>query len=284
MQTKLLRTLQEGTILRLGAKREISVNTRLVAATNRDLEHEVQLGAFREDLFYRLNVIPIRLPTLRERREDIRELAIHFLSRFNQANQRNVNLSAKGFERLQAYDWPGNIRELGNLIERVVLLGDKPILDDGDIERFLPSLQHNKPNRPASFYSGSSSMPASARSLIATGTISGLLSGMLGAGGGFVIVPALTRNSNLPIHSVFATSLAVITLVSISGVVAASVQGGVAWNIAIPFGTGAIVALLLGRLLTKRLQSNSLLQAFSVVSSVVAMALFAKGCGWGILK
>lgn len=138
MQTKLLRTLQEGTIVRLGGKREVHIDARLVAATNRDLAHEVTLGAFREDLFYRLNVIPIRLPALRERSSDVHELAIHFLNRFNQANQRNVNLSPGALQRLQAHAWPGNIRELANLIERMVLLGDKSVLEAADIERFLP--------------------------------------------------------------------------------------------------------------------------------------------------
>ena len=138
MQTKLLRTLQEGTIVRLGGKREVHIDARLVAATNRDLAHEVTLGAFREDLFYRLNVIPIRLPALRERSADVHELAIHFLNRFNQANQRNVNLSPGALQRLQAHAWPGNIRELANLIERMVLLGDKSVLEAADIERFLP--------------------------------------------------------------------------------------------------------------------------------------------------
>lgn len=149
MQSKLLRTLQEGTVVRLGAKREIDIDARLVVATNRDLEHEVALGAFREDLFYRLNVIPIRLPSLRERNADIRELAILFLSRFNQTNQRNVNLSASGFERLQTHGWPGNIRELANLIERVVLLSDKRVLDAVDIERFLPSASGRDRFRPS---------------------------------------------------------------------------------------------------------------------------------------
>lgn len=138
MQTKLLRTLQEGIIVRLGGKREVRIDARLVAATNRDLAHEVALGAFREDLYYRLNVIPIRLPALRERSTDIHELAIHFLNRFNQENQRNVNLSSSALHRLQAHPWPGNIRELANLIERMVLLGDKTVLDAVDIERFLP--------------------------------------------------------------------------------------------------------------------------------------------------
>lgn len=139
MQTKLLRTLQEGTITRLGGKSEIRVDVRLVAATNRDLQGEVARGTFRQDLFYRLNVIPIRLPTLAERREDIRELALHFINHTNQVNQRNVNLSAGALARLQAYSWPGNIRELTNLIERIVLLAQKPLLDVTDIEAFLPA-------------------------------------------------------------------------------------------------------------------------------------------------
>ncbi|WP_425319734.1 sigma 54-interacting transcriptional regulator [Malikia spinosa] len=138
MQTKLLRTLQEGTLVRLGGKRELRIDVRLVAATNRDLAHEVALGAFREDLYYRLNVIPIQLPALRERSTDIHALAIHFLNRFNQENQRNVNLSSSALHRLQAHSWPGNIRELANLIERMVLLGDKAVLEAVDIERFLP--------------------------------------------------------------------------------------------------------------------------------------------------
>jgi Nif-specific regulatory protein len=138
MQTKLLRTLQEGTIVRLGGKREIKVDVRLVAATHRDLETEVSNGTFRRDLFYRLNVIPIRLPSLRERREDIHTLAIHFVNRANQANQRNVHLSSAALTRLENHRWPGNIRELGNVIERIVLLADSPLVSAAELERFLP--------------------------------------------------------------------------------------------------------------------------------------------------
>jgi Nif-specific regulatory protein len=138
MQTKLLRTLQEGTVVRLGGQREVAVDVRLVAATHRDLDHEVRAGRFRRDLYYRLNVIPIRLPALRERREDIATLALHFVSRANQAHQRNVHLSASALERLAAHDWPGNIRELGNVIERLVLLADHPAVSAADLERFLP--------------------------------------------------------------------------------------------------------------------------------------------------
>ncbi|GGC11607.1 Nif-specific regulatory protein [Oxalicibacterium flavum] len=138
LQTKLLRTLQEGTIVRLGGKREIAVDVRLVAATNRDLAAEVARGAFRRDLFYRLNVIPIRLPSLAERREDIRALALHFLNRTNQANQRNVHLSGAALDVLEAQPWPGNIRELSNTIERLVLLTDQPVVSADEVTRLLP--------------------------------------------------------------------------------------------------------------------------------------------------
>jgi Nif-specific regulatory protein len=139
MQSKLLRTLQEGTLVRLGGKRELRVNVRLVAATNRDLAREVDAGRFRQDLYYRLNVIPIRLPSLRERVEDIRALVLHFVSRANQAHQRNVYLSTEALQRLEAHAWPGNIRELGNLIERVVLLADHTHITAHELERFMPS-------------------------------------------------------------------------------------------------------------------------------------------------
>lgn len=138
MQSKLLRTLQEGTLVRLGGTREQKVNVRLVAATNRDLARDVQAGQFRQDLYYRLNVIPIRLPSLRERREDIRALALHFVNRANQAHERNVHLAPEAMARLEAHDWPGNIRELGNLIERLVLLTDHTRVTAVALERFMP--------------------------------------------------------------------------------------------------------------------------------------------------
>ncbi|SDD67748.1 sigma-54 interaction domain-containing protein [Paraburkholderia lycopersici] len=153
MQGKLLRTLQEGTITRLGGKREIRVDVRLVAATNRSLEIDVANGQFRQDLYYRLNVIPIRLPSLAERKGDIRALALHFLSRANQANQRNVNLAPDALARLEAHPWPGNIRELSNFIERVVLLAEKPILHAADLRHFLPEAEPAhaaEPSRAAS--------------------------------------------------------------------------------------------------------------------------------------
>lgn len=137
MQAKLLRTLQESTIVRLGGKQEKKIDIRLVAATNRDLTRDVERGAFRSDLFYRLNVIPIRLPTLSERREDIRPLALHFLSRVNQANHRNVHFSSAALSLLERHTWPGNIRELANVVERAVLLTEHLIVSADEVERFL---------------------------------------------------------------------------------------------------------------------------------------------------
>jgi Nif-specific regulatory protein len=149
MQSKLLRTLQEGTLVRLGGTRELTVNVRLVAATNRELAAEVQAGRFRQDLYYRLNVIPIRLPSLRERGEDIRALALHFVNRANQTHQRNVNLAPDALARLEAHPWPGNIRELGNLIERLVLLADHTLVTAETLERFMPQVPGNAPTPPA---------------------------------------------------------------------------------------------------------------------------------------
>ncbi|MDO5625158.1 MAG: sigma 54-interacting transcriptional regulator [Pseudomonadota bacterium] len=139
MQAKLLRTLQEGTLVRLGGKHEIRVDVRLVAATHRDLAHEVAQGRFRQDLFYRLNVVPIALPSLRERREDVHALVLHFVSRANQAHERNVSFTPEALAVLEAHDWPGNVRELGNLVERVVLLADHSRLSAADLSRFLPA-------------------------------------------------------------------------------------------------------------------------------------------------
>jgi DNA-binding NtrC family response regulator len=98
----------------------------------------VAAGRFRQDLYYRLNVIPIQLPSLRARREDVRALALHFVSRANQAHQRNVNLAPDALARLESHDWPGNIRELGNLVERLVLLADRTPVTAEDLDRFMP--------------------------------------------------------------------------------------------------------------------------------------------------
>jgi hypothetical protein len=115
--------------------------------------------------------------------------------------------------------------------------------------------------------------------LAGTGAVSGVLSGLLGVGGGFVIVPSLSRYTNLAMRSIFATSLAVIALVSIGGVTAAAWQGAIAWNIALPFAMGAIGALLAGRLIAARLAGARLQQGFAITSAVVSMLLLARGLG-----
>jgi len=159
MQAKLLRTLQEGSIVRLGGKREVKVDVRLVAATNRDLASEVEQGLFRRDLYYRLNVIPIHLPSLAERREDIRPIALHFLNRTNQANQRNVHLSPEALDALEAHPWPGNIRELANVIERIVLLANGTVVSVAEAKRFLPAAAAVSPVPQAKALSSASGTP-----------------------------------------------------------------------------------------------------------------------------
>jgi DNA-binding NtrC family response regulator len=123
MQVKLLRALQERNFERVGGTRTVEVDIRLIAASNRDLEQAVEQGAFRRDLFHRLNVVPLDLPALRERREDIPVLAAHFAEKAAAKHSRPVpTLDPALAEALCEYDWPGNIRELENLIERLVVL------------------------------------------------------------------------------------------------------------------------------------------------------------------
>jgi DNA-binding NtrC family response regulator len=125
MQVKLLRALQEGEIDPIGAKRAHKVDVRIISATNRDLATQVREGRFREDLFYRLNVFPIDMPSLRERREDISLLVDHFIGRFNaQEGKRISGVSAETLRLLQAHDWPGNVRQLENAVFRAVILCD----------------------------------------------------------------------------------------------------------------------------------------------------------------
>jgi two-component system response regulator HydG len=133
-QVKLLRVLQEKEIQRLGGNTTIKINVRIVAATNRSLEKEVAEGRFRLDLYYRLNVFPIQLPTLKERREDIEALANYFLKKYAAASRRNVNsISTSALEQLRHYHWPGNIRELEHLIERNVLLAKTSEIEKFDL-------------------------------------------------------------------------------------------------------------------------------------------------------
>ncbi len=153
-QVKLLRVLQEKEIERLGGNKTIKVDVRIVAATNRSLEKEVAEGRFRLDLYYRLNVFPIELPSLRDRKEDIELLSNYFLKKYAGASKKNIiSISDEALKQLQQYDWPGNIRELEHLIERTVLLTktsgitqfelpkttEKPPSEDGNSE--LKSLE-----------------------------------------------------------------------------------------------------------------------------------------------
>lgn len=133
-QVKLLRVLQEKEIERLGGNKTIKVNVRIVAATNRSLEKEVAEGRFRLDLYYRLNVFPIELPPLRERKEDIELLADFFLAKYAAASRRNItSINKNALEQLLNYNWPGNIRELEHLIERSVLLAKTAEIESFDL-------------------------------------------------------------------------------------------------------------------------------------------------------
>ena len=133
LQVKLLRVLQSGEVRRLGATQAATIDVRVIAATNGDLAALISEGKFREDLFYRLNVIQIMLPPLRDRREDIPALAEHFLSRSGGKLGRTLRLSADAVERLLRYAWPGNVRELENAIERAAILARSEVLEPDDL-------------------------------------------------------------------------------------------------------------------------------------------------------
>ena len=131
VQAKLLQVLQDHEFARLGSDHDIRVDVRVIAATNRDLEKEVGQGGFREDLFYRLNVVHIRVPPLRERREEIPLLVEHFLERYAQKHgRRPQRVSGKTLDRFMRYSWPGNVRELENVVQRIVVLGTESVVDE----------------------------------------------------------------------------------------------------------------------------------------------------------
>jgi two-component system, NtrC family, response regulator AtoC len=134
LQAKLLRAIQEGEIERIGGARAVRTDFRLIAATNADLDKAVQEGRFREDLYYRLNVVPLKVPPLRDRAEDVPELARFFLQRYSTRFRKTVSgIADSAMRMLQAYWWPGNIRELENLIERIVAITDKDWITDEDL-------------------------------------------------------------------------------------------------------------------------------------------------------
>jgi DNA-binding NtrC family response regulator len=135
LQTRLLRVLQEKVLDPVGSEKSLPINVRVLAATNQDLEARVKAGQFRQDLFYRLNVVPLRMPPLRERREDILPLARHFLAKHSGGREWEIPLATA--ERLVRLPWPGNVRELENLCQRAALLAEEPVLS----EEFLPGNQ-----------------------------------------------------------------------------------------------------------------------------------------------
>ena len=137
-QAKLLRVLESGGVERVGGERPFTVNVRVLAATNKDLRHAVREGAFREDLMFRLNVLPIHIPPLRERPEDVVPLVKHFASRSAARLGRPVRFDAGALPLLAAYSWPGNVRELANIVERMAILATAELISAADVARVLP--------------------------------------------------------------------------------------------------------------------------------------------------
>ena len=133
-QPRLLRVLQEGEFTPVGGRESIQTDVRIVAATHRDLRQLIRQGLFREDLFYRLNVVPVRLPPLRERREDVGDLARHFLAQAAEEGLPQKTVNAAGLDLLRRYDWPGNVRELENMMRRIAALYTDEVIDDRALE------------------------------------------------------------------------------------------------------------------------------------------------------
>jgi transcriptional regulator with GAF, ATPase, and Fis domain len=143
LQVKLLRVLQERKIEPVGSTRTIDVDVRVIAATNKDLREEVKAGRFREDLYYRLQVVPIELPALRERGRDATILAKFFLQRAGQNMSRSLCFTPEALERLGSYDWPGNVRELENMIERMAVLTEGDAVGVGALPEYLKASEKN---------------------------------------------------------------------------------------------------------------------------------------------
>jgi len=134
VQVKLLRVLQEQKIERLGATENLDIDVRIIAATHQDLELKIKEGTFREDLYYRLNIVSVKIPPLRERREDILQLIEHFISKYSKENNKDdIEISREAVDLLMKYNYPGNVRELENIIERAVVLCRDNIITLSDI-------------------------------------------------------------------------------------------------------------------------------------------------------
>lgn len=144
MQARLLRVIEEREISKVGGLEKITVDVRIIAATNKNLLKEIDKGRFREDLFYRLNVVPIHIPPLRERRQDIPVLAKYFLKKFGQQNKKAVtSISAEAMRSLEMYDWPGNVRELRNAIERAIVTCEGKVIEFDDLSFNESEIQCN---------------------------------------------------------------------------------------------------------------------------------------------
>jgi len=148
-QSKLLKVIQEKEVEKIGSEKSIFVNVRVITSTNKDLQSMVAKGEFREDLYYRLNVIPIRVPALRERKEDIPLLIMHFLEKFNHQYKKHINIEKDAMEALMNYRWPGNIRELENLIERLVIMSNRDITKEDTTLATKLNEEASKPDIPS---------------------------------------------------------------------------------------------------------------------------------------
>jgi len=147
IQAKLLRVIQERQVIKVGSSQIVEIDVRIIAATNKDLQEEMKEGRFKEDLFYRLSVIPIHIPPLRQRREDIHLLAEHFLEKYSKRRKKNINgISAEALHALESQDWPGNVRELENAVERAVVMADGETIELADLLHYgLPAGQPPEP-------------------------------------------------------------------------------------------------------------------------------------------
>jgi transcriptional regulator with PAS, ATPase and Fis domain len=145
LQAKLLRVIQEREVVRVGGTEVVHVDVRIIAATHRNLEGMVQAGTFREDLYYRLHVVPLYVPALRERIEDIEPLVYYFVDYFNKKYSLNMHFSEDAMEMMNAYDWPGNVRQLQNVVERSMVISSLPLITANELASFLPGRKTNVP-------------------------------------------------------------------------------------------------------------------------------------------
>jgi transcriptional regulator with GAF, ATPase, and Fis domain len=165
LQAKLLRVLQDGAVRAVGSDQAVNVNVRVIASTNKDLAHQVEKRTFREDLFFRLQVIPIHLPPLRARRSDIPLLINHFLERANRKHGLSVTIAREAMIYLWEYDWPGNIREMENLVERLVILSEGGVTELKDLPANIRAFVSDKKTPQPTLSSGQINLRAATEQL-----------------------------------------------------------------------------------------------------------------------